>query len=352
MCFRRDAQPSKKRAGASTIGKSGRLVIGEHSGNKGCRKGVAGSAPMAAIAQIADIRPSLQLVWQRSFVHPLPMTRKPLVAMSLFAAFSWIGGCGGPAVPGQATLVKADRSRTAFFDRPVALAAARTSSRPYPLIVMLTTDPWLMVVGSDSPTFALYSDGTAIFRTRAGLKTAKLNQTEQADLVHAFDNPDLAALAGGYEVADATDQPDNRLLVYGSKVPFYISVYGSLDDKVVRAKLPRAITEVFDRLRTFHVSDARAWLPDKVEVMAWPYEYAPDQSIIWPQNWPNLNDPTTRKRDDSYSLYLSSSELPALTAFLARRKEKGAVEIDGKKFAMSIRLPFPHEVLWMAPATQ
>lgn len=167
-----------------------------------------------------------------------------------------------------------------------------------------------------------------------------------------FENPELAALAGGYDAALATDQPDNRLLVYGENDPFYISVYGSLADKSVRARLPRAVTDAFDRLRNFQALDARAWLPDKVEVMVWPYEYAPDRSIVWPQRWPDLADATTRKRGDAYSIFIPSAELPALKAFLASGTEKGAVEIDGKKFAASIRFPFPHESLWMAPATK
>lgn len=280
------------------------------------------------------------------------MTRKLLSATALLVALIFIAGCSASAVSKDTALAKADRTQTAFFDRPAALAAARASPTPHPLIVMLTSNPWLMVIGSDSPTFALYSDGSAIFQTKTGLVSTKLDQTQQADLVRAFVNPDLAAIAGGYDAADVTDQPDNRLLVYGNKVPFYISVYGSLGDKSVRAKLPTAITEAFDKLRNFQDSKARAWLPDKVEVMVWPYEYAPDRSIVWPQRWPHLKDATTRKRGDSYSIFVPSAELPALTAFLASKKEKAAVEIDGKKFAASVRLPFPHESLWMAPATK
>lgn len=261
-------------------------------------------------------------------------------------------GCAALQASQDTSPVEADRSQTAFFDRPVALAAARASTIPHPLIVMLTTDPWLMVIGSDSPAFALYSDGTVIFRTRYGLQSTKLDQTRKADLLRAFENPELAALAGGYDATFATDQPDNRLLVYAGKEPFYVSVYGSLGDKLVRARLPKAVTDAFDRLRNFQALGASAWLPDKIEVMVWPYEYAPDRSIVWPQRWPHLADATTRKRGDAYSIFIASTELTALKAFLASRTEKGAVEIDGKKFAASVRFPFPHESLWMAPATK
>jgi hypothetical protein len=272
--------------------------------------------------------------------------------MALSLALLLVAGCGASASPKDNALVSADRRQTAFFERPVALAAARASQTPYPLIVMLTSDPWLMVIGSDSPTFALYSDGTAIFRTKAGLRSTKLDQTQQSDLVRVFTNPELAGLFGGYHAANATDQPNNELLVYGNKLPFYISVYGSLDDKSVRAKLPKVIIDAFDKLRYFQVSNSRAWLPDRVEVMVWPYEYAPDPSVVWPQRWPHLKDATTRKRGDSYSIFIPSAELHALKMFLASRTEKAAVEIDGKKFAASVRLPFPHESMWMAPATK
>ncbi len=279
------------------------------------------------------------------------MRRTPTIHLALAAVVLLIAACDKGAGSQNKIVVKADQTQAAFFHRPVALAAAQASPTPHPLIVLLTSDPWLPVVGSDSPAFALYSDGTAIFRAKAGFASTKLDQNQQADLVAVFSNPELAALAGGYDAASATDQPENTLLVYGNKEPFYISVYGSLDEESVREKLPKTIIKAFDHLRGFRPSIAQAWWPDKVEVMIWPYEYAPDRSIVWPKRWPGLNDPVTRKRGASYSLFISSTELPALRTFLASRKEKGAIEIDGKKFSARIRLPFPHETLWMAPTT-
>ncbi|KFG90509.1 hypothetical protein BV98_001713 [Sphingobium herbicidovorans NBRC 16415] len=279
------------------------------------------------------------------------MRRTPHIYLALAAVVLLIVACDDDAGSKNKIFVKADQKQVVFFHRPLALAAARASPTPYPLIVLLTSDPWLMVVGSDSPAFVLYSDGTAIFRTKSGFESTKLDHNQRADLIGAFANPELAALAGGYDAASATDQPENTLLVYGNKGPFYISVYGSLDDESVREKVPTAITKAFDQLRGFRPSTAQVWWPDKVEVMIWPYEYATDRSIVWPKRWPGLDDPVTRKRGDSYSLFISSAELPALRTFLASRKEKGAIEIDGKKFAASVRLPFPHEALWMAPAT-
>jgi hypothetical protein len=83
--------------------------------------------------------------------------------------------------------------------------------------------------------------------------------------------------------------------------------------------------------------------------MIWPYDYAPEPSIAWPKRWPGLDAPTTLKRAESFSLFVPSAEFESLHAFLAGRQEKGAVEIGGKKWAASLRLPFPHEDLWMPP---
>ena len=78
-----------------------------------------------------------------------------------------------------------------------------------------------------------------------------------------------------------------------------------------------------------------------------PYEYAPDTSIIWPKNWPALSAKDTRGRGDSFSVFLPSEHLSELRKFLATRKMKGAVLIDGKKMAVATRFPFPGEDAWM-----
>ena len=262
-----------------------------------------------------------------------------------------VAGCRDAAPAEKTVLVKADKAGTGFFDRPKALAAVRTSSTPAPLVVMTQSNPWRMVIGSDSPSFALYSDGTAIFQTRTGFRSVKLNRTQADDLVRTFEDPALAALSGEYRAANASDQPDNALLIYGSTPPVYITVYGSLTNASVRSKLPSSVLKAYDRLRGFSASGSRPWLPEAVEVMLTPYKNAREPSIAWPKRWPHLNDPTTRQRGDSYSIFLPSAELPALRVFLARRATKGAIEIDGRKWAAHIRLPFPHEALWMAPAT-
>lgn len=80
--------------------------------------------------------------------------------------------------------------------------------------------------------------------------------------------------------------------------------------------------------------------------MLWPYEYAPDASIRWPMEWPGLDSPQASRRGDSYSIYLPGKSLDDLRAFLGTRREKGAVEVGGKKWAASHRYVFPSEPTW------
>lgn len=241
------------------------------------------------------------------------------------------------------------RDQMRFFERPAALAAVRASGEPVPVLVLIKQDAWLDVLGSDSPMFALYEDGTVIWRKGDGFRTTRLNQSAMERLLAEL-NPDaLRPLYGRYDALQVTDQPEEDLLLYRGERPTFISVYGSLDSSAVRGSTPTAIVSAYDKLKQFNPPQSTDWLPDSIEVMVWPYAYAPEPSIKWPKDLPDLNDPHTLKRGDSFSIYIRSSKLQEVRAFLAHRSEKAAIEIDGKKWMVGIRFPFPTERLWMAP---
>ena len=52
------------------------------------------------------------------------------------------------------------------------------------------------------------------------------------------------------------------------------------------------------------------------------------------------------RRGGLYSTFLDGSMLPRLREFLATRKQRGAVEVDGKKMAVAYRFTFPGEPTW------
>lgn len=253
-----------------------------------------------------------------------------------------------PKVEQKAILLQPDQ--VSFFERPLTLAAARKSSVPSPLVVLLDSDPWAAVIGSGSPTFALYADGTVIQQTANGFSTTRLTDQELKRFLDRLNLKALAQSYGRFEVENATDQPDQDLLVYWADRPVFVSVYGSLKDSEVRAKIPKEVIAAYHMLTQFQHPESRAWLPENIEVMIWPYENAPEPSVRWPKEWPGLEDSkTVRRGGDSFSIFMPSPKLAELRAFLKRRNEKGAVEIGGQKWVASIRFPFPHEKLWMAP---
>jgi hypothetical protein len=256
--------------------------------------------------------------------------------------------CGGAEkAPAQVHVQHADD--VVFFERPAALAAARASGDWVPSLILIETQPWAHVIGSDSPTFALYEDGTVIWRRGDGFRTARLSDSEVVRLFGNLNANAVRRFHGGYRAAEATDQPEENLLVYRGGPPSFISIYGSLKSADVRAKVPAEVLQAYNKLKTFDLARGTEWLPERIEVMVWPYEYAPEPSIRWPRNLPDLNDVRTQKRGDSFSIYVASSALNEVRDVLSHRKAKGAVEINGQKWAASIRLPFPGETLWMAP---
>ena len=135
--------------------------------------------------------------------------------------------------------------------------------------------------------------------------------------------------------------------VYGLKAPgtklgdSYVRSGGRKQDNV-----PGELRELHNYLCSIEYHDSKEWSSKYVEVMIWPYEYAPDTSIVWPKDWPALDSDRSRKRGDSYSIFLDGTVLPELQRFLQTRKEKGAVEIGGKKWAVSFRPVFPSEPIW------
>src|SRR5262249_23258055 len=112
----------------------------------------------------------------------------------------------------------------------------------------------------------------------------------------------------------------------------------------LREAIPKEIKATLLDIDEQRKAKGSAWLPQKIEVMFWPYEYAPEESIVWPKDWPGLFAKDTRKRhEDSCSVYLDSEKLSKLRHFLSTEKNKGAVSIDGKKMATAYRYPFPWE---------
>ncbi|MBY0426902.1 MAG: hypothetical protein K2Q22_14805 [Cytophagales bacterium] len=85
-----------------------------------------------------------------------------------------------------------------------------------PLIVLTETNPWLSVIGSDIPSFALYENGQIIYKTFDNNKTefheVKLSKKSLNEVIKSFSIPStIYALKDHYDVSESTDEPSYYL---------------------------------------------------------------------------------------------------------------------------------------------
>ncbi|TMP91087.1 MAG: hypothetical protein E6L07_13900 [Verrucomicrobia bacterium] len=218
-----------------------------------------------------------------------------------------------------------------------------------PLVMLTEFNPWAMVVGSDSPTFVLYENGTAIYLKEGRYVSSKLAQAEVEAFVSRFGRDALARLKDSYSISEATDQPTNVLVVRADETNYKkISVYGNIQSLKAKSggalPLPDELSRALGQVLKYDNANSSAWMPDFIEVMIWPFEYAKGKVADWPTKWPGITDPKTVKHKSTYSIFIAESQYKELKKFIAQLKPTEAVRIDNKKWALSIRFPFPHEL--------
>lgn len=217
-----------------------------------------------------------------------------------------------------------------------------------PIVVLVETDPWIMVIGSDVPTIAIYQYGDVIYKRIENKKmnyySVKLDTAETQKLIYNLGISDsLVKMADYISASEWTDQPTNELILNFDSARVK-RVYGNLRSKdESRNKTPKYFLKVYDNLINYKDKREKIWLPDFIEIMLTNYSYSPETPIKWPTYWPDLNSKSTIKRsEDLYSIYLKNENFKEFIKLIQSLKEKQAVEINGKKFSVSYRMPFPN----------
>ncbi len=229
---------------------------------------------------------------------------------------------------------------------------------PKPIAIFIQTNPWSMVIGSDTPRVAIYENGDVIFAKTINkslvyhhvtLDKAALDKV-RTQISSVLTRKDLKP---HYDIIEATDQPTASFYFRDGKQEFVTSVYGLTSGRKLpissaskTAMPPEELLKLHKWFSELDFAKSKEWTPKYIEVMFWDYSYAPDSSISWPKDWPSLHSDRAIKHSDMYSVFLDSALLPKLRSFLAKCKEKGAVALDGKKMAASYRYTFPGEPLW------
>jgi hypothetical protein len=232
---------------------------------------------------------------------------------------------------------------------------------PKPIAVLIEQNPWLMVIGSDVPRVAVYENGDVIFLKQTGkddyeFRIAHLAPEEIQSLERTWDPLVNVQPKSYYDLLPGmSDAHTTKLYVSEGNRAVAVNVYG-LDcddgpqfiDAASKGKdaPPAELFRVHQRLCDIDFKNSEKWTPKYVEVLLWDYHYAPDKSIYWPKDWPDLKSDRAFQRGDMWSIFFDAAQLPRLNAFLKTQKEKGAVEVDGRKWSVAYRYTFPSEPVW------
>ncbi|HTA21504.1 MAG TPA: hypothetical protein VK989_19565 [Polyangia bacterium] len=240
--------------------------------------------------------------------------------------------------------------------------AASVPFRPYdgpkPLAVWVQRDPWLWVIGSDTPRAVLYEDGELVFARVTGRRTFSYRHRRLGhDELEAFKKVIASAVAvrdlpKRFVLTERTDQPETLLYAQAGDREVAVAVYGMTAQDAVGSEgelgsVPDELLALHRRLATIGDAGSAEWQPRLTEVMVWPSMGTMTDAIKWPSEWPGLkSERTVQRHDGQYSIYLDAALAPKLATFLSRRKEHGGVELDGKVWSMQPRPVFPSEPVW------
>ena len=223
------------------------------------------------------------------------------------------------------------------------------------VVLLYERNPWAMVIGSESPSFALYDDGLVIFTRpnqdgRHEYASVVLSERERREFLASLPIAQFNNLLNEWELDLRTDQPTTLISIRDEGGVKLVRVYGNLE-RAMKADDPQAFIEIYRRLKSFQHARAARWMPEKVEMMIWPYESA-SEPLRWPKDWPDTTHPTTRSRAEvgkegiNYSIYLTPAQYERLKKEV-EGKSIDALLISKRKWAFSFRFPFPDEDDWL-----
>jgi len=228
-----------------------------------------------------------------------------------------------------------------------------------PIAILVAHDPWAQVIGADIPRTEVFSDGTVIVM-RAGaegpeLMTGHLSADELHDLRSRLGPTDrFLSLKESYDLAPGlSDLPTVEVVLTANGRRKRVTAYGYLFEQsrvlgTTRVptdahadQLPPELDRVCRLLADLAVDHLAKWSPRYVEVMIWPYEYSPEEPVHWPREWPDLENGLSFQHGDLWSIILPGNEQDRLHRLVAGMRQKQAVCVDERKWAITYRPVMP-----------
>jgi hypothetical protein len=218
-----------------------------------------------------------------------------------------------------------------------------------PLFVLVERNPWLMVIGSDTPTVVLYEDGLAIYQQMNGDHAEAMKGHMAPAAARAF--VDGAVQAGFLELPLHTmlsrghDLPTVEILLRSGTAWHLASAYGMrrngpASDGLSDREAPRALATVYEKALAIGIPGAQPWKADEIEVMLWDFSHA-RSAVEWPAGVPK--PPPDVKAHGVYHHFLDGKYEPLVSGFLLSKDRKTAVMLNGTMWSMGLRPRVPEE---------
>jgi hypothetical protein len=270
------------------------------------------------------------------------------------------GSASGPPLKGPANVSASVGALTC-----PNLASANDAN--VPAVVLYERNPWLMAVGTDFPTVALWRDGLIVFIHEAGekleVRQANISPTEAARIIGEVGSwtRGVPAYTEVFAGSDATtveivihDGDSWRVAdVYGLSrdgvpAPVEFVMTGSAAGTIVEhpeqaPKVPGRFMDAYRTLLAVRPKDSGPFEPTDIEVLFWGFDNAEGEPVPWPTDVPPPPAdavPGEREPGDpiSYSFVVASKHWPALQHMVETAnvgKPTRAIGFNGHKWTVS-----------------
>ena len=262
-----------------------------------------------------------------------------MIALSIAATLGGIAA--GPSEAAR----RARRRVPPTTTLPPSTAAPTTTLPPKPTgpppeLVLTIRDPFRGPVPKEETQFALYRNGSILFRDGNDIREASLVGAELAAARRALaPKPDFWILDGFYESQTAADSRSVLISAWQAKRHRTVSV---ADDPLLG---PDAFVDLYERIVAYRPALAPVWEPPRYELLLAPFPFDKKTLPAWPRGWPTTNSVAARRIGLVVKVQLSPAQA---TLFRSKFAQFPAVLIEGKTWAYALRVPFPTEEAWVA----
>ncbi len=229
---------------------------------------------------------------------------------------------------------------------------------PAPILVVLQTQPWGMVVEGETPAYVLYQNGLFVFQDHSAkdilrYRASQLPANDMESLLNLFrETVPVGGFKARYDLAPwkITDQPELRVFFRTKEQTMVTRLYAwtlegpSITSSMVREMerlepessksdrpepvLPGQLGKVFNRLREVSGRPSQVWVPLYMEAVLWPFPHAKGKGMPWPTDLPQPGSKFVRVFPHRISAYVDQKDPEKLLRFF---------ETTSYKFGRAVR---------------